>query len=244
MNPSRERMAMRLIRAGLGMALFVMTACSSGGGAETTEPTTSTPAPETTAFISPTTSETVATVAVRDPDDFGPGISVTTPAGGWMLDRDVDGMFKGEAAVMLWSFPAGTEFYIPEDPCQAESTLPATAATTTDEISSALAAQAMREASALSNVTIDGYAGKSLTVHVPDHVAFADCEGATYLTFATADDPGARTQQGPGQTDEIWILDVGGSIVIIDAGYFPDTPAESIEEMRSIAHSATFQLVD
>ena len=142
----------------------------------------------------------------------------------------------------MWSFPAGTEFYVPTDPCQSESTMPTSPATTADEISSVLAGQASRDASEPMDVTIGGYEGKSLTVHVPDDVVFADCEGETYLTYATGDDPGARTQQGPGQIDEIWILDVNGSIVIISAVYRPDTPTEFVEEMRSIAQSASFQL--
>ena len=246
-----RRVTMRWSRAGLGMALLVITACSSGGTAGTTEPTaTSTPAPDTTTTGATPTSAGVATVVVREPDDFGPGISATTPASGWLLNTDVGGMFKGdvsadvgEAAILLWSFPTGTKFYIPDDPCQSESTLPTNPATTAYEISSALATQAMRDASEPVDVTIDGYTGKSLTVHVPDDVVFADCEGNTFLTYATGDDPGARYQQGPGQIDEIWVLDVDGSIVIIDASDRPDTRAEFIDEMRSIAESATFQVV-
>ena len=43
-----------------------------------------------------------------------------------------------------------------------------------------------------------------------------------------------------GQVDELWILDVDGAVVIIDAMYRSDTPAELVEEMRAIAESATF----
>jgi Tol biopolymer transport system component len=185
---------------------------------------------------------------MKEPDDFGPGITATAPAAGWKLDADVAHLFKGdeggnvpEAAILFWSHPAGTEFYVPGDPCRSDSTMPATPATTPDQISSALAAQASRGASEPVHVTIGGYEGSSLTVHVPDDVVLADCEAETYLTYATGDDPGARPQQGPGQIDEIWILDVNGSTVIISAHYRPDTPAESVEEMRSIAQSATFQ---
>jgi hypothetical protein len=247
---SGERpVTMRLIQAGLVTALLVMTACTSEGAGETTEPpTTSTPTTESTATPEPTTT-LGTTFVVKEPGDSGPGITATTPDSGWTLSTDVGGVFKGdvdaavgEAAVFLWSFPAGTEFYVPADPCQSESSMPTSPATTADEISSALAAQASRDGSEPVEVTIGGYEGKSLTVHVPDDVVFADCEGETFLTYATGDDPGARTQQGPGQIDEIWILDVDGSIVIISAVYRPDTPTEFVEEMQSIAQSATFQL--
>jgi hypothetical protein len=51
----------------------------------------------------------------------------------------------------------------------------------------------------------------------------------------------ARYQQGPGQVDEFWILDVGGKLVILDATYNPPTPAELIDELRTIVQSATFE---
>jgi hypothetical protein len=50
----------------------------------------------------------------------------------------------------------------------------------------------------------------------------------------------SRTHQGPGQVDELWILNVNQAVVIIDAMYRADTPAELIDEMRTIAESATF----
>lgn len=189
-----------------------------------------------------------ATFVVKRPDDFGPGITVAVPPD-WRFDAGVAHLSKGdevgnvpEATILLWSHPAGTEFYVPGDACRSESTRPDTPATTPDEITAALAAQTSRNASKAEDVTIDGYAGKSLTVHVPDDAVFGDCEGETYLTYATGDDPGARPQQGSGQVDEISILDVNGATVIISAQYRPDTRPKLIEEMRSIAQSATFEL--
>ena len=246
---SGERpVTMPIWQVGLVMALLVMTACTSGGGAETTDPpTTSAPTTESSAIPEPTTT-LGTTFVVKEPGDSGPGITVTNPASGWSFDTDFGAFSEGdevgnvpEATILLWSFPAGTEFYVPADPCQSESTMSTSPATTADEISSALAAQAQRDASEPVDVTIGGYEGKSLTVHVPDDVVFADCEGETFLSYATGDDPGARSQQGPGQIDDMWILDVEGSPVIIDALYRPDSRPELVEEMRSIAQSATFQ---
>jgi len=230
------------------MALLVMTACTSGGAAETTEPpTTSVPTTESSAIPEPTTTRGT-TFVVKEPADSGPGITVINPDSGWSFDTDFGAFSEGddvqnvpEATILLWSFPAGTDFYVPVDPCQSESTMSTSPATTADEISSALAAQASRGASEPVDVSIGGYEGKSLIVHVPDDVVFADCEGETFLSFATGDDPGARSQQGPGQIDEMWILDVEGSPVIISALYRPDSRAELVEEMRGIAQSATFQ---
>jgi hypothetical protein len=181
---------------------------------------------------------------VKQPDDDGPGITVTIPASGWSgnpLSKGDEVNEVPEATVLLWSFRPGTEFYISADPCRSESTQPHTPAITVDEFAAALAAQALRNASEPVGVTIGGYEGKSLTLHVPDDAVFADCDGDTFATYGTDEDPGARTQQGPGQIDELWILDVHGSIVVIDAMYRPDTPEELVNEMRSIAESATFE---
>jgi hypothetical protein len=62
-------------------------------------------------------------LVVKEPGDSGPGITVTNPASGWSFDSDAAGFFTGdevqnvsEAAILLWSFPAGMEFYGPADP--------------------------------------------------------------------------------------------------------------------------------
>ena len=57
-----------------------------------------------------------------------------------------------------------------------KSTMPDTPATTVDEFVAALAAQASRDASAPVDVTVGGYAGKTITLHVPDDAAFDDCD--------------------------------------------------------------------
>ena len=59
-------------------------------------------------------------------------------------------------------------------------------------------------------------------------------------TGGTQADAFSRTQQGPGQIDELWIVDVDGTFVIIDAMYRHDTPPSLLDEMRAIAESATF----
>jgi hypothetical protein len=37
-------------------------------------------------------------------------------------------------------------------------------------------------------------------------------------------------------------MDVEGSVVILDASYFPDTPAEVVDDMRAIVESASFEV--
>ncbi len=184
-------------------------------------------------------------------------ITVTIPSPGWTALPDFGGLIKGEdgdppqSAILFWSWPAGTGFDVFGDPCNWESTRPETPYTTVDEIAAALAAQTSRDASDPVEVTVGGYEGKHLTLHVPDDAptraeAFKDCDGMEFASYGTADAPDgvdglSRTHQGPGQVDELWILDMDGAIVIIDAMYRPDTSDELVEEMRTIAESATFE---
>jgi hypothetical protein len=61
------------------------------------------------------------------------------------------------------------------------------------------------------------------------------------MSEVQTDDGGVRLHQGPGQIDEVWVVDVDGTLVLFDAGYFAGTPAEYVEEMRDMVESATFE---
>lgn len=210
---------------------------------------TPTPSPTASRAATPSLAATPVTTpfVVTRPSGGVPGITVTIQAPGWRSLPEVEAIEKGtdvanlpEAAILFWASLAGTEFYVPEDPCQAESTRPDEPATSVDEIVAALAAQASRNASEPEDVTVGGYAGKSITLHVPDDAEFDECELGEFVSYGTNEDPLGRFHQGPGQIDELWVLDVDGAVVIIDAMYRPDTSVELVEEMRSIAESATF----
>jgi hypothetical protein len=177
--------------------------------------------------------------------DTEPGITIAV-ASGWKRD-DHGRLYKGnevndvpEAMMLVWSFPVGTRFHVWGDPCHWESTQPKNPATSVDQFAADLAGQKSRDASQPVDVTIGGYAGKSVTLHVPQDAVFDNCEGQGFQTYGTDEDPGARSQQGPGQIDELWLTNVNGSPVVIDAMYRPDTPADFVAEMQSMEQSITF----
>jgi hypothetical protein len=226
-----------LSKTGLIISLgVVVIGCSAASPSPVPAASATAPMPQTT-FI-PTAAH-----------DRALGMTVTLPpAGGWRYDDIALGFAKGdevnnlpEAIVLLWSFPAGTEFWVYGDPCQWSSTRPDTPAITADEIVAGLAAQASRDASEPSDVTIGGYAGKSITLHVPDDAVLDRCDSGNFASYGVTGDEPTRYHQGPGQIDEFWVVDVDGAIAVMDAMYRPDTPAELIEEMRGIAQSITFE---
>jgi hypothetical protein len=70
---------------------------------------------------------------------------------------------------------------------------------------------------------------------------FADCDQGGYSFYELHNWFDSRVARGPGQIDEVWILDVGDALVILDAEYSPATPASLVDELRALAESATFE---
>jgi hypothetical protein len=176
-------------------------------------------------------------------DEGGMTLTVTTPTPDWVFDTAWSLLGPGgpEDApfAAFWVFP-GEPFHVPADPCRGDSTRPDTAQTTVDEIAAALAAQASRNASEPVDVTIGGYAGKSLILHAPDDVDVTTCERGDFITyFAGADF--WRNVQRPDEVSELWILDVDGTIVIIDAVSSPTNSTELVDETRTAVESTTFE---
>lgn len=181
-------------------------------------------------------------------------IIVTIPARGWYGEPG-NGIL-GDAPPELdidpndaWMIgPFVGDIYVPADPCRWLTTMPDTAATTVDEVVAALQSQASRDASEPADITVNGYAGKSITLHVPDDAEFGQCgRGAAdpepRFCSLTQDDPEVchRYQQFPGQIDELWILDVDGVVAVIDGSWGDATPAEAVAELRTILESMTFE---
>ena len=187
-------------------------------------------------------------------------VAIATP--GWRhytefdyVGKDDDGLDSPESvggALIAWSWPAGTGFQVYGHPCQWSTTTPDSLATTPDEIAAAFTSQAETEATDPVDIDIDGYAGKAVTLQVPmsyhqtpdviREEEFADCDLGIYGFYGVdSESEPARNAQGPGQIDELWILDVDGSIVILDAAYGPAATADLVDELRALAESATFE---
>jgi hypothetical protein len=189
-------------------------------------------------------------------------VTVNISSPGWFplagldaVTKDDDGLDPPEsvgAALLAWAWPDGTGFNVYGDPCRWLTTIPETPATTPAEIAAAFAAQASTDATAPVDVTVGGYAGKAITLHVPmsfdlpnasREEKFADCDGDAFAFYGLegSETDHVRNAQGAGQVDELWIVDVDGSIVILDAALSPATPADLVEQVRTLAESATFE---
>ncbi len=267
--PARKTSMNKLVAIGLGAAAVIVAlligsrligAPTSNVGGPALGPT-STPTPSVAApTATPDPSVAQPSVEASDLDEgpyvlmrgtsFDVGITVTIPAPGWFADSQGGILIKNNSGADppdgagLIVYPEGGEWYVPSDPCSWSSTLPETPATTVAELATALSTQASREASVPTDVTLAGYAGLSLTMQVPDDAVFGDCDGAQFCTLVR--DPGSRSgecwrfHQGPGQIDKLWIVDVDGVPVIIDAAWYDETPPEHVDELEAIVASTTF----
>ena len=227
-----------------------------GSGATASPKASATPEPTPT----PSAEAEVRQVVITN-TDAPVQTTVDVASSGWSALPGLDAIAKNDdgldspesigVALLAWAWPAGTGFYVYGDPCQWSTTVPETPATTPDAIYAAFAAQASTDATAPVDVTMGGFAGKTVTLTVPmsfdlpdatREEKFADCDNAVFGFYGVegGTEP-ERNAQGTGQIDELWILDVDGSIVILDATYGPAAPVELVEEMRTIAESATFE---
>lgn len=228
-----------VVRPGLGAAV-VVAILLSGCQSSSPEPSVAEPSASTDAGL-PVGS---AHVLWDTPGEVG--ITVTIPAAGWgggygggILVKSDNADPPDGSGVIVFQGP----LYVYGDPCHWSTTTPDTPATTVDELVAALSAQASRDAEAPMDVTVSGYSGTEITLHVPDDAVFSECDQDTFgsWTVPQGQDP-YRYHQGPGQIDEIYVLDVDGVLVVIDIGHYAGTPDPDMVEAESIVNSATFQL--
>jgi hypothetical protein len=120
---------------------------------------------------------------------------------------------------------------------------------TVDELAATLAKVPLRNATSPVDVTVDGYDGKYLEWSVPGDIDFSDCDvggGVHYFESWTGDslwksDTTDRYQQGPGQVDRLWILDVEGRRLVIDATYMPGETEQDRAELAQVVDSIRFE---
>ena len=105
------------------------------------------------------------------------------------------------------------------------------------DLAGALAAQELRTATEPVPVSVGGHDGLYLEVQVPETVDAGDCPSGTFGLW-----PGRApaAQAILGQVDMIWILDVDGRRVVIDAAHEDASPDE-VAELDEMVTTATFE---
>ena len=114
----------------------------------------------------------------------------------------------------------------------------------------ALVAQPMRDATKPTDVKLAGYHGRYLEVGVPVDIKSStpgefdacDIDSDGYRDFQgwLGHGKGNRHEQVPGQTDRLWVLDVKGQRLMVDATYSPDTSQADRDELERVVQSLRF----
>ena len=140
------------------------------------------------------------------------------------------------------------------DGCRDHASLHPPVGPTVDDLATALSRLAPFEVTAQpTDVTFLGYKGKHLELTVPNmrvteaenYHDFADCVDGELHSWISANDDGSfygddasfYGYDGPGQTDEFWILDVEGTRLVLVKMASPQSPAQDIAERDAIFDS-------
>jgi hypothetical protein len=124
---------------------------------------------------------------------------------------------------------------------------------TVGDLATALEAQELRNATAPTGVELDGHVGRFLEWSVPsDMVVHGDAnfQGCDVFPgnghrdfvswFAHGSTQNDRYQQVAGQVDKLWILNVDGQRLVVDATYSPATTIAEHLALIQIAKSIRF----
>jgi hypothetical protein len=110
----------------------------------------------------------------------------------------------------------------------------------------------MRNATTPTDVTLGGYRGRYLEWSVPAHMAvtgdadFAGCSvfpsngHRDFVSWFSKGGNGERYEQVAGQVDRLWVLNVNGQRLVVDATYSPNTTQAQRDELGQVAQSLRF----
>jgi hypothetical protein len=230
----------------LPVSLLVAAACSGSATDRSSTPASS-PAAGSTSTPAPSTAPgtRVIDVQVLGGGEY-PGYTVKAPTAWGALALHFV-IKSGSEVIGLSVWDVGE---VPRDPCHWKGTL-ADPGPTVDDLVEALTAQRLRHATEPTDVMLDGYRGSYLEWSVPaDMVVTGDAEfdgcdiepssGLRDFVSWFGDGHGERYQQVAGQVDRLWILDVDGQRLVIDATYSPDTTETDRAELTTIVESIRF----
>lgn len=86
-----------------------------------------------------------------------------------------------------------------------------------------------------SDISIDGYAGKAFQRAVPADLS--GCSFGSFGEFTSWDGPFHSPYYQAGETSTIWVLDLDGTVIVVEARLDAGQPAEAAEELAAMLDS-------
>jgi hypothetical protein len=122
------------------------------------------------------------------------------------------------------------------DACQWKGTgLGRAAVSSADGLVAALASQKGLRVSAPTDVTLDGFAGTYMERRVPARTDIADCDAGQFRLYRYTE--GGWTVLTPGQLTLLWVLDIDGVPLLIDASLEAGASAQVRAELQQMVES-------
>jgi hypothetical protein len=200
----------------------------------------------TGAIPTPTPTPTAQVPALIEPNS-GSGRSRALAAGSYYVDRPfpVHLIFDVPQGMNVWAYTAaGSQVNvtmgngelsfeivdnISADPCTSQMLDPPLGPSV-DDLVTALSNMAGFQATAVTDITIDGFLGKQLTLTAPG----SDPRCESLLTWKTTT---RQNGVGPGEVNEVTILDVDGVRLLISIAYQPSTPTAAVSHLQAVVES-------
>jgi hypothetical protein len=153
------------------------------------------------------------------------------------------GVLSGEADLesrMVWAWDISGVW---SHPCDAGKVVEIVGPTVKD-LADALAAQPLRDGTEPVPVSIGEHDGLYVELSVPEGTRVDSCAGGRFDSWVEGGTGGGRWQQGPGQVDMLWVLDVDGDRVTLAAAHGPNASPQAVDDIRSMITTATFAAAD
>ena len=167
---------------------------------------------------------------------FAAPITVAIPSEGWSSsgnwvvigprgNEEPDGMaIRFFTATRLFQNPASaTDGWVDVGP-------------SVDDLASAILDHPAYEASGPTDITIDGQAGQLVELTIPTDAEMTD--DGQFLLFG--DGFGQVWGWAPGQTFDLYIVEVAGERLIVDAFHYPGTSQRDLDAQRAVVESIQF----
>ena len=163
-----------------------------------------------------------------------PRIAITLPSGwfnynGWAVN---DG---GPLSLAFWDVAK-----VYPTPCRWQGKPKIDPGRTVEGLARVLATRPLRHASSPRDVALAGFRGKYLRWSVPSKIDFSQCGQGYFESWTGRGWATDRWQQAPGQVDRLWILNVHGKRLVVDANYLPSAKGKDRAELDRIVHSIRF----
>jgi hypothetical protein len=88
-------------------------------------------------------------------------------------------------------------------------------------------------------VTVHGQSAWSVDVLIPSGLDLAECDAGQLVLWEAAD--GTTRTSVPGQLDRLWVVEIGGEVIVVDVASSSSTPEADVSELNAVVESIVIE---